>query len=378
MTIAAGEVVVEARQLVRRLGQGASSFELSLDALALRAGEVTAILGPNGSGKTTLLRVLAGVERTAGGGELRVARGPVTLVSQRPFAFAGTVAHNVSVGLLGRGLARPRRDAIVANALARFGIEALVDHDARTLSGGELRRLALARAVVIDPSVLLLDEPFDDLDAEGQRRLSIDLLLTVREKNIALVVVTHDLRRALLLADRIAVLIGGSIAQQGPRDEILLRPASPEIARLVGMSNLAVGRVVEQIGRFSRIELGPGRTLVAGASLPIELSVWIGIRPEHLKIDVGKGEGEPIGRARVESLLDDGLATVVQLEIEGQPFTTHLLSGRGLARRLRVGDMVDLAVVPEQVHVRPLEARDDYGKRLRSQALVAWEPGRPQ
>jgi molybdate/tungstate transport system ATP-binding protein len=269
--------------------------------------------------------------------------------------------------LLARGLARPERDAIIASALARFGIEGLVDHDARTLSGGELRRLALARAVVIEPSVLLLDEPFDDLDAEGQRRLSTDLLRAVRETGIALAVVTHDLRRALLLADRIAVLISGSIAQQGPRDAILRHPASPEIARIVGMTNLALGRVVEADGRFSRIEIGPGRTLVAESLLPIDLPVWIGIRPEHLKIDVGKGEGEPIGRARVESLLDDGLATVVQLDVEGQTFTTHLLSGRGLARRLYVGDTVDLAVVPEQVHVRPLEPTNGDSLRPASQ-----------
>ena len=358
MKCGAGEVVIEARQLVRRRGHGDSAFELSLDALALRAGEVTAILGPNGSGKTTLLRVFAGVERGASGGELRVERGPVTLVSQRPLAFAGSVAHNVAVGLLGRGLPRARREALIANALSRFGIEGLADHDARTLSGGELRRLALARAAVIEPSVLLLDEPFDDLDAEGQRRLSIDLLRAVSETGIALVVVTHDLRRALLLADRIVVLMAGSIAQQGPRDEILRHPASPEIAQIVGMTNLALGRVAECDGRLSRIEIGPGRTLVADAPFPVDLPVWIGIRPEHLKIDVGKGVGEAFGCARVESLLDDGLATVVQLEVEGQSFTTHLLSGRGLARRLRVGDQVDLAVAPEQVHVRPLSPNE--------------------
>ena len=358
MNHGANEVLVEVRQRVHRRGSGDSAFELSLDALALRAGEVTAILGPNGSGKTTLLRVLAGVERSAGRGELRVARGPVTLVSQRPIAFAGSVTHNVSIGLLGRGLLPARREAIVADALSRFGIEGLADHDARTLSGGELRRLALARAIVIEPSVLLLDEPFDDLDAEGQRRLSIDLLRAVAQTGIALVVVTHDLRRALLLADRIVVLLAGSIAQQGPRDEILRHPASFEIAQIVGMTNLALGRVVDCDGRLSRIEIGPGRTLVAQTPFPLDLPVWIGIRPEHLKIDVGKGVGEAFGRARVESLLDDGLATVVQLDVEGQAFTTHLLSGRGLARRLRVGDEVDLAVDPEQVHVLPVSPNE--------------------
>jgi tungstate transport system ATP-binding protein len=370
MTQTPGEIVVEARGLRRTRGTGAGAFELSLDALALRAGEVTAILGPNGSGKTTLLRALAGLdggrgdgrgrveageragERTGERGGLRITRGPLTLVSQRPVAFAGTVAHNVAVGLLGRGLPGSLRVGIIESALSRFGIASLARHDARTLSGGELRRLALARAVVIEPSVLLLDEPFDDLDAEGQRQLSIDLLRAVRETGIALVVVTHDLRRALLLADRIVVLIAGAIAQQGSRDEVLRHPASPEVARIVGMTNLAEGIVVESDAGSSRIEIARGRTVVAGTSFPVDQRVWLGIRPEHLKIDVGKGEGLAIGRARVESFLDDGLATVVQLELDGAIFTTHLLSGRGLARRLRIGETVDLSVAPEQVHVR--------------------------
>jgi ABC-type Fe3+/spermidine/putrescine transport system ATPase subunit len=356
MSARADAIVLEARELFRTQGDGDRRFVLAIDELALRVGEATAILGPNGSGKTTLLRVLAGVDRTRGSGEIRCAAGRITLVSQRPVAFAGSVLHNVKVGLLAERLPRAERDARARAALARFDIEGLAEHDARTLSGGELRRLALARAMVGKPAVLLLDEPFDDLDAEGQRRLSLDLAATLAATGIALVVVTHDLRRALLLADRIVVLSGGKVAQQGPRAELLAHPATREVAALVGMTNLAVGHVVSADARTSRIALASGRILETVATLPTGARVWLGIRPEHLKLDVGKGEGLPLGEARVESLLDDGLATVVELAYEGEHFTTHLLSGRGLARRLRVGDSVDLAVSPEQVHARVLEA----------------------
>jgi len=346
--------ILEACELVRRIGRGRDAFVLSVDRFALRPGEITAILGPNGSGKTTLLRVLAGDPHAAGQGQVHLARGRATLVAQRPLAFAGTVAHNASIGLLGQGLSRGLRRSRVQAALDRFGIGALADHDARTLSGGELRRLALARAFVIEPSVLLLDEPFDDLDAEGQRRLSLDLLRAVGETKIALAVVTHDLSRALLLADRIAVLVAGRIVQAGPRDEVLARPSTPTIARLVGMTNLATGRVVEHDGGIARIELDSGHVVAGAASMEVGERVWIGIRPEHLKLDVARGEGRSIGTARVESLLDDGIVTVVALALDGRFFTTHLLSGRGLARRLRSGDSVDIGVVPEQVHVRRL------------------------
>ncbi len=344
------EPLLEAHALRCVRGRGPDRFELVVDRFALRAGEITAILGPNGSGKSTLLKALAGDPQCTGSGSIRVARGRATLVSQRPLAFAGSVAHNAAVGLLGDRRARSRRSERVREALARFGIEALADHDARTLSGGELRRLALARAMVIEPSVLLLDEPFDDLDAEGQRRLSFDLRRTVHETAIALAVVTHDLSRALLMADRIAVLIGGRIAQIGSRDEVLRSPASPEIARIVGMTNLATGRIVEQTGGLARIELASGRIIESASRIDRGERVWIGIRPEHLKLDVGRGEGRPIGSARATAMFDDGLSTVVELELDGGIFTTHLLSGRGLARRLRAGDRVDLVVAPDQVH----------------------------
>ena len=357
-----GDVVLRADALARRLGRGDGAFALAIDVLELRAGETTAILGPNGSGKSTLLRALAGVDRLPGEGTIALVRGRATLVSQRPVAFAGSVAHNVGVGLLGQGIPASERRARSERALERFGIAGLARHDARTLSGGELRRLALARALAVEPSVLLLDEPFDDLDAEGQRGLSLDLLATVHDAKIALVVVTHDLHRALLLADRLVVLAQGRIAQQGTRDAVLRHPDSPEVARIVGMTNLVTGRVVGAGAAAGQIELPSGRIVSTASRVAAGEPVWLGIRPEDLKIDVGRGEGLPLGRAVVTSMLDDGLATVVRLELDDARFTTHLLSGRGLARRLRIGDTVELAVAPEHVHARPLARAPTAGE----------------
>jgi ABC-type sulfate/molybdate transport systems ATPase subunit len=348
--------VLECRDLIARRGRGASGFSLRVDYIALHAGEVLAVLGPNGSGKTTLLRALAGLDDDAAGAVTFPGGGPVTLVFQRPAAFSGSVAHNVGAALLGRRLPAAERARRGEAALARFEIGDLAQHDARTLSGGELRRLALARAAVLEPRVLLLDEPFDDLDAEGQRRLSLDLGRAVRETDVSLVVVTHDLRRAMLLADRIAVLIDGALAQQGPRDEVLRHPTSPVVARTVGMSNLLFGRVVARVGDGE--SKGDGRRVVGegGLSVPVPAGlevdgrVWVGIRPEHLKIDVGRGDGERIGEARVDSLVSDGASTVVGLSAGPVELTTYLLANRGLDRRLSVGDRVPLAVRPEHVH----------------------------
>lgn len=347
-------VALSARSLVCTRGRGRRRFELRVDALDLNAGEVLVLLGPNGAGKSTLLRALAGLDDGVRRGAITGGDGPVTLVFQRPTALSGTVEGNVRAALLGKGVPEPERIERVRRALLRFDIEPLAHHDARTLSGGELRRLALARAFVLDPEVLLLDEPFDDLDAEGQRRLSLDLQQAIAETGVAVTMVTHDLRRALLLADRIAVLSNGRLAQHGARDDVLLHPDTPEIARIVGMINVAEGRVVRRAGDVTWIEIEAGFEVPTATPLEPGERAWVGIRPEHLKLDVGRGDGEPIGKASVESLVSDGLASVVTLRVDERRFTTHLLSGRGLARRLRAGDRVALAVHPDQVHARPL------------------------
>ena len=355
-------IVLEAEHVRCRRGRGAARFELHVDSLSLRAGEVLVILGPNGAGKSTLLRALAGLDKTLERGAIVRSGGTTTLVFQRPAAFSGSVRQNVRAALLGKKLETHERAARIADALARFEIEDLADHDARTLSGGELRRLALARAFVLEPEVLLLDEPFDDLDAEGQRKLSLDLGRAIAETGVALAMVTHDLRRALLLADRIAVLADGRLVQLGSRDEVLMRPRSLPIARTVGMTNLAVGQVLRRDRGTAWIEIEEGFEIPTRADVAPGDRVWVGIRPEHLKIDVGRGDGLSIGKAEVDHLVSDGLATVVSLRTRDRLFTTHLLSGRGLARRLRKGDRVSLAVDPIHVHARPTDAPPDRSR----------------
>ncbi|MBJ22837.1 MAG: ABC transporter ATP-binding protein [bacterium] len=348
-------IALSADGLFCRLGFGADRFELRVDALDLHAGEVLVILGPNGAGKSTLLRALAGLERSANQRAIRGGPGPVTLVFQRPAALSGSAEFNVRAALLSQKMREETRRERIAHALARFDIAHLARHDARTLSGGELRRLALARAFVLEPEVLLLDEPFDDLDAEGQRSLSLDLQQAIADTNVAVAMVTHDLRRALLLADRIAVLARGELVQHGRRDDVLLRPDSTEVARTVGMINLAKGRVRRREEGVSWVEIDEGFEVPTAKDLEIDRKIWIGIRPEHLKLDVGRGDGQPIGKAIVLSLVSDGLATVVTLRVREHLFTTHLLSGRGLARRLQPGDPVSLAVRPDQVHTLPCD-----------------------
>jgi len=350
------DAVLSARDLVVRRTSRSGVFELRVDALDLAAGSVLAVLGPNGAGKSTLLRTLAGLEKPSAGRIERRARGPVTLVFQRPIAFAGSVAHNVDVALAGQGLPREARQARVAEALAHFDIARLAARNAHTLSGGELRRLALARAFALQPAVWLLDEPFDDLDPAGQESLSLDLRRAIDGTNAAVAVVTHDRRRALLLSDRIAVLLAGRLAQQGGREEVLARPTSVPVAQLVGMENRVDGELVPPRGG----EENGALVVDAQHRIPVRAEVcrgrstgqWLaGIRPERLKVDVGRGEGVPIGKAVVRTVVSDGVAVIVTVVWAGRELRTYLLAGRGLARSLAPGDSVTLSVRPEDVHL---------------------------
>jgi ABC-type Fe3+/spermidine/putrescine transport system ATPase subunit len=356
------EAVLVAKQLRVERRSRRGSFALEVDALDLRAHEVLAILGPNGAGKSTLLRALAGLATPVRGEVETTARGPVTMVFQRPAPFSGSVEHNVRCALLGKGLDRAAVTQRVGEALQRFEIERLAERRAATLSGGELRRLALARAFVLEPAALLLDEPFDDLDAGGQAALSLDLRRAIAETGVAVAMVTHDLRRALLLADRIAVLIDGRLAQLGACDEVLERPSSLGVAQVVGMANLIRGEVVERRGDVAVAAVAAvagsdsQHRVAARSDLPVGTPVWLGIRPEHLKLDVGRGVVEPLGKAIVRSIVSDGVAVTVVVGWAGTELRTHLLAGRGLARTLAIGDTVSFAADPSQVHLIPDES----------------------
>jgi ABC-type Fe3+/spermidine/putrescine transport system ATPase subunit len=345
-------VALDARDLTVRRGDERGGFELRVDELALSSGEVLAVLGPNGAGKSTLLRALAGLEQPACGNIDRRADGPVTMVFQRPIVFAGSVEHNLHAALLGLRLSRDDAAKRSRESLERFGIARFAKRRAATLSGGETRRLALARAFALRPAVLLLDEPFDDLDAAGQESLSLDLRRAIVETRVAVAVVTHDLRRALLLADRIAILESGRLKQCDAREQVLNHPVSPDVARVVGMSNLIAGEVgATPIGEVACVEVDARHRIPVPGDLPFGTPVWVGIRPEHLKVEVGRGEGVPIGEGNIRHIVSDGMVSTVSLDWAGLELRTHLIAGRGLARTLAPRDSVTLSVRPEDVHL---------------------------
>jgi len=226
---------------------------LAVERLDLKAGERLAVLGPNGAGKTTLLRLLAGLDApTAGRVEIdgeAIADAEVDLrrrigyATQRPALLSTSVIRNVELPLRWRGLDAASRRAAALAALHRLNVGRLADRKALMLSGGEAQRVSLARALAIEPRLLLLDEPAAGLDAETRRAFFDDLEHALGDRATTVVHVSHRAEEALRLADRVAVLTDGTIRQLGPPASVVRRPADGTVARLVGYENVVAVQI---------------------------------------------------------------------------------------------------------------------------------------
>jgi len=244
--------VIEVRDLlIVRNGMAA----LSVDALEFDKSLVYSLIGPNGAGKSTLLLSLMrlvrpdrgtiryrGDEIAAGTSVLHYRRA-MAMVFQEPLLFTTTVFDNVASGLKMRGVKRGDIRKTVERNLELLGIGALAKRKAWTLSGGEAQRVSIARALAVDPAILLMDEPFSSLDAPTRESLITDLDRVIRERGITTVFATHDRAEAIRLADRIIVMNGGSVVQAGSPGEITLNPASEFVASFMGTETILTGEV---------------------------------------------------------------------------------------------------------------------------------------
>jgi sulfate/thiosulfate transport system ATP-binding protein len=236
--------VIEARHIVKRFGDFTALDDVSVE---VEAGSLTALLGPSGSGKSTLLRVIAGLERPDAG-QVCLAGEDVTDVApqQRGVGFVFqhyaafkhmTVIENVAFGLKIRRRPRAEVKQRVAELLELVQLSRLGDRYPAQLSGGQRQRMGLARALAVDPKVLLLDEPFGALDARVRKELRVWLRRLHDETQTTTVIVTHDQEEAMDVADRVVVMNSGRIEQIAPPRELYDHPANEFVMSFVGPVN---------------------------------------------------------------------------------------------------------------------------------------------
>jgi tungstate transport system ATP-binding protein len=331
--------------------------------LEVQRGEVLALIGPNGAGKSTLLRVMGMLERPDNGnvlfrGQNALNGNPLELrrrianVFQEPLLLNATVYQNASLGLKLRGISRGEIDRRLCPWLERLGIAHLAARSARTLSGGEAQRTSLARALVLEPELLLLDEPFSALDPASREALLRDFQRIVKETAITTVFVTHDRQEAFGLANRVGVLNQGYLVQLGSREDVFCRPETESVAEIVGIENRLAGVVETSDGDCITIKTNDG-SFCANGRFSTGTKVVACIRPEEVSLTLVLCEANALNRLNGKVVAVSPGMTHHRISLDCRGFNLIALVDRkeSFDLNLSEGDEMTAVFSPATVHV---------------------------
>jgi spermidine/putrescine transport system ATP-binding protein len=284
---------VELQSVTKKFGDFVAVDNVSLK---IEDGEFFSLLGPSGCGKTTCLRMIAGFELPSEGevkirgkamGDTPPFKRPVNTVFQNYALFPHmTIFENVAFGLEMQKVSRAEIKTRVKEALEMVRLPQLADRKPRQLSGGQQQRIALARALVNRPQVLLLDEPLSALDLKLRKAMQLELKELQHQVGITFIFVTHDQEEAITMSDRIAVMSDGVVQQVGAPVEIYERPQNRFVADFIGETNFIEGEILEVDAAKTTVSLGAGAQILArvAADLNTGQAVTVAVRPEKISL----------------------------------------------------------------------------------------------
>jgi tungstate transport system ATP-binding protein len=280
--------------------------------LGIGKGEVFGLIGPTGAGKTTFLRIMDLLESPRTGeiyfdgkciprsGKQRLEiRRRISFVHQKPQVFDSSVYDNVACGLRWRGERKNRIAEKVEHILEIVGLEGYRTRNARTLSGGEAQRVALARSLVLEPEVLLLDEPTANLDPVSTTKIEQLISDIARQRNTTMLMATHDMAQGQQLAGRIGVLLDGRFAQTGSVTDIFHSPQNEQVAHFVGTENLIPGVVTGNSEGIVTVTIG-NSTIEAVSDRPAGNEVYVCVRPEDITLALSSNRSSARNSFRAE------------------------------------------------------------------------------
>jgi sulfate ABC transporter ATP-binding protein len=349
---------ISIRHITKRFDDFVALDDVSVD---VGKGSLTALLGPSGSGKSTLLRIVAGLEAADHGavfidGQDVTARPPqkrgVGFVFQHYAAFKHMTVHdNVAFGLAIRK--RPKAEiAERVNQLLRLvQLEGLAKRYPSQLSGGQRQRMGLARALAIDPAVLLLDEPFGALDARVRAELRDWLRRLHDETHTTTVIVTHDQEEAMEVADQVAVMSDGRIEQVGPPQDVYEEPTTTFVADFLGVSNLMAVTAHGESNRRCKVALGEFELFASNGDVSTTGETRMVIRPERVHLEAHESTGENRIPGMVERVVYLGNANQIIIRLAHGETIHALVQNTGAQLAYRQGDPVKAYMPAEALRV---------------------------
>ncbi|MBK5568917.1 ABC transporter ATP-binding protein [Ensifer sp. SSB1] len=334
--------------------------------LAIPKGKFVSILGPSGCGKTTTLNMIAGFEAPSSG-QIRI-RGrdqegvppearKIGLVFQNYALFPHmTVAQNVGFGLKMQG--RPREEIAdgVSRTLKSVHLEGFEDRYPKELSGGQQQRVAVARAIAPSPSVLLLDEPLSNLDLKLREAMRVELKEIQEDLGMTFIYVTHDQEEAMAMSDRIIVMQGGVVAQEGAPADIYARPRTSFVADFIGKSNILPASAENGSDRNLKVSLGAGKavlTATRGDDVAPDNVRFCCIRPEAVRLaDAAGALDEPVNRltGTIQKVVNLGAYLEAWMLVDGGITLKSMIRSTRI-EKLSAGCRVDLAIAHSAVQL---------------------------
>ena len=310
---------------------------LDIPELNVHRGRILALIGPNGAGKSTLLLMLAGLLKPKQGkiyfrgipvesrNDLTQLRRDISVVFQEPLLLNGSVYENVALGLKFRKINKGEIKDRVQKALEYFGISHLEKRSARALSGGEAKRVSLARAFAIKPQIIMLDEAFNSLDPPSRETIIDDLKNTLDETKITAVLALHDREETLRLAKDVSVMNNGKIVQSGTTAKVFNHPDSEFVANFVGTETILEG-TVKNCSEGNIVVLVKGKEIEAIGDCSVGQKVFCCLRPENvtvLKQSSGKSSARNIFEAKVSKIIRQGFFNKMTLDC-GFPLIAYI------------------------------------------------------
>ncbi|HII95960.1 MAG TPA: ABC transporter ATP-binding protein [Candidatus Methanofastidiosum sp.] len=309
---------------IENLSNNWDTFTLNNISLEIKEGEYFVILGPTGAGKTLLLELIVGLY-IPNEGRIFIDEKDITyeVPEKRNLGFLYqdyslfphlSVRKNIEYGMKLRNISKNEIDSKIKELSNILKIEHLMHRDTTTLSGGEQQKVALARALAINPKVLLLDEPFSALDENTKSKLIPEMKDLHRKEGITFIHVTHSQEEAILLADRIGIMMDGTVVQVGNPDEIFYKPISKEIAKFVKIENIWEGKVIKKNEKELIVDVNGKQIVALSDHFKVGQGVRLIIRPEDIILGKGNTSARNEFKGKVISVIKHGFYHIVRID----------------------------------------------------------------